>query len=245
MSNNGQRTYSTFNNIDDDPPPPYSPGPTPNYYDTRVRPSQSETSEGRIQRPRVPEARPTRYTPGETTPLFSEFRRPKRRSVNDSELILMFLSKLCFLVIFIAILYGFALLLMGIMRWATEPPYERRIAIIGMLPSGSSPYKITDIPGAGPAGVSTVYHLAQRADSAHIPHHITLYDKRPHIGGRSVYSVDIFSPGSGESVELGATTFPKSATILVQAADHLGLRTVAIHDGIGDLVGKGSGSFGV
>jgi len=234
MSNNGQRTYSTFNNIDDDPPPPYSPGPTPNYYDTRVRPSQSETSEGRIQRPRVPEARPTRYTPGETTPLFSEFRRPKRRSVNDSKLILILLSILCFLVILIAILYGF-----------TKPPYERRIAIIGMLPSGPSPYRITDIPGAGPAGVSTVYHLAQRADSAHIPHHITLYDKRPHIGGRSVYQVDIFSPGSGESVELGATTFPESATILVQAADHLGLRTVAVHDGIGDLVGKGSGSFGV
>jgi hypothetical protein len=48
-----------------------------------------------------------------------------------------------------------------------------------------------------------------------------------------------------ESVVIGASTFPKTSTLLTSAADSLGLRTSTSFSGGIDLVGSGTGNFGV
>ena len=103
-------------------------------------------------------------------------------------------------------------------------------------------YQLTLTLGAGPSGVSTAYHLSQQAFCAGIPTRISLYDNSSHIGGRAVHMVDIVS---GESLDLGSTTFSKAASLLTNAADYLGLETITSDDGTGDLTGYGSASFGV
>jgi hypothetical protein len=49
----------------------------------------------------------------------------------------------------------------------------------------------------------------------------------------------------GEFLDLGATTFSKTSSLLSKAADYLGLNLISFDDGTGDLVGQGKGNFGV
>lgn len=89
--------------------------------------------------------------------------------------------------------------------------------------------------------MSAAYHLATRANAAGIPHRIVLFDSNGHVGGRAVHPVDVF----GRTVELGATSFPAASALLVRAAANLRVATARTTDGVGDLVGYGSGAFGV
>jgi prenylcysteine oxidase/farnesylcysteine lyase len=107
------------------------------------------------------------------------------------------------------------------------PPYERKIAIVG----------------AGPAGVTTAYQLSRLCSQQGIPVHITIYEQSSHIGGRAVHSIVL---PTGDGLELGADTFPKTARLLTSAADNLGLETQVFSNDAIDLTGpSGTGSFGV
>ncbi|CCX04324.1 Similar to DnaJ homolog 1, mitochondrial; acc. no. P87239 [Pyronema omphalodes CBS 100304] len=89
---------------------------------------------------------------------------------------------------------------------------------------------------------STAYHLSQSGSffSPHIPHTITLFDSSSLLGGRSAGSI----PLGSSKIPLGPTTIPLSSSLL-PIARRLGIPTTPIHDGIGDLIGYGTGSFGV
>jgi len=117
---------------------------------------------------------------------------------------------------------------LGRVHWPQlPPPYQRNIAIVG----------------AGPAGVTTAYQLSQLCSQQGIPVQITIYEQSSHIGGRAVHSIVL---PSGDSLELGAGTFPKTARLLTSAAYTLGLETQVFSNGAADLTGpSGSGSFGV
>jgi len=71
------------------------------------------------------------------------------------------------------------------------------------------------IIGAGAAGSSAAYHLAQHASQADIPTKIQVYERSSHVGGRSL----TINPWSDprQNVELGASIFVEVNHILVNA----------------------------
>jgi len=117
---------------------------------------------------------------------------------------------------------------LGRVHWPQlPPPYQRNIAIVG----------------AGPAGVTTAYQLSQLCSQQGIPVQITIYEQSSHIGGRAVHSIVL---PTGDSLELSAGTFPKTARLLTSAAYNLGLEIQMFSNNATDLTGpSGTGSFGV
>ncbi|PVI06903.1 prenylcysteine oxidase-like protein 1 precursor [Periconia macrospinosa] len=110
------------------------------------------------------------------------------------------------------------------------------------LSSGNAGDKVTDqkrigIIGAGAAGSSAAYHLAQYARDADIPTQIDVYERSAHVGGRSTTINPWDHPHY--SVELGASIFVEVNHILVNASRDFGLRTATrmVHDdkGMADL----------
>ncbi|KAF2641589.1 prenylcysteine oxidase-like protein 1 precursor [Massarina eburnea CBS 473.64] len=83
------------------------------------------------------------------------------------------------------------------------------------------------IIGAGAAGSSAAYHLAQNAAQASIPSKIDVYERAAHIGGRST-TINAWND-TRYSVELGASIFVAVNHILANASRDFGLRT-ADHD---------------
>jgi hypothetical protein len=81
------------------------------------------------------------------------------------------------------------------------------------------------------------------AKSAGIPHKISLYDRESHIGGRAVHRITISD--TEETVDIGPTTFPKTAKPLIRAAGSLKVRMDVVDSGMRGLVGKGTHNFGV
>ncbi|KAF2685959.1 Prenylcysteine oxidase [Lentithecium fluviatile CBS 122367] len=87
----------------------------------------------------------------------------------------------------------------------------------GELPSevGIAPKRVAVI-GAGAAGASTAYHLAQNAQNASIPTRIHVYERSSRAGGRST-TVNAWSDPS-QPIELGASIFVSVNHILVAAS---------------------------
>ncbi|KAI7298746.1 hypothetical protein KC326_g9505, partial [Hortaea werneckii] len=79
------------------------------------------------------------------------------------------------------------------------------------------------IIGAGAAGSSSAYHLAQFAQDADFPINITLFDRNPYIGGRST-TVNVYDEPT-EPVELGASIFVEANQILLNATQDFNLST--------------------
>ncbi|RMX76701.1 hypothetical protein D0869_10483 [Hortaea werneckii] len=79
------------------------------------------------------------------------------------------------------------------------------------------------IIGAGAAGSSSAYHLAQFAREADVPINITLFDRNPYIGGRST-TVNVYDDPA-EPVELGASIFVEANQILLNATRDFNLST--------------------
>ncbi|EAW09518.1 putative prenylcysteine lyase [Aspergillus clavatus NRRL 1] len=77
------------------------------------------------------------------------------------------------------------------------------------------------IVGAGAAGSSSAYSLRKYADSLQIPVDITVFERAPHVGGRST-TVDVLDDPR-YPVELGASIFVSVNYELVNASRDLGL----------------------
>ncbi|KAF1956856.1 Prenylcysteine oxidase [Byssothecium circinans] len=87
----------------------------------------------------------------------------------------------------------------------------------------TAPQKRVAIIGAGAAGSSSAYHLAQNALEANIPTKIDVYERDAHIGGRST-TINAWNDPR-YPVELGASIFVAVNHILVNASRDFGLRT--------------------
>ncbi|TQV96892.1 hypothetical protein V2A60_000467 [Cordyceps javanica] len=75
------------------------------------------------------------------------------------------------------------------------------------------------IIGAGAAGASAAYHLSQYARDEHLSINITIFEKTPRVGGRTLTVHAYDDPTSGElPVELGASIFVTANRILHDAA---------------------------
>lgn len=94
----------------------------------------------------------------------------------------------------------------------SKPPSPRRVAIIG----------------AGAAGTSAAFHIANFSASAGIPVHISLFERSSYIGGRST-TVNVYND-STEPVELGASIFIPANRLLFEAADRFNLKLVSAGD---------------
>ncbi|KAK0384576.1 hypothetical protein NLU13_8662 [Sarocladium strictum] len=92
-----------------------------------------------------------------------------------------------------------------------DPPRVRNIAIIG----------------AGAAGSSAAYHLNQLSSSS-LPLNITMFEKSPVIGGRTLTLPVHDSPLL--PVEVGASIFVSANAILVNATRDFGLQTSRLGD---------------
>jgi prenylcysteine oxidase/farnesylcysteine lyase len=78
------------------------------------------------------------------------------------------------------------------------------------------------LAGAGAAGASTAYHLAQGAHNASIPTSIHVYERSHRVGGRTT-TVNAWSDPS-QPIELGASIFVSVNHILVAVSEEFGLR---------------------
>ncbi|KAJ4163737.1 hypothetical protein LMH87_005445 [Akanthomyces muscarius] len=75
------------------------------------------------------------------------------------------------------------------------------------------------IIGAGAAGASAAYHLSQYARDEDLPINITIFEKTPRVGGRTLTVHAYDDPTSGElPVELGASIFVTANRIMHDAA---------------------------
>lgn len=112
---------------------------------------------------------------------------------------------------------------------AKPQPYN--VAIIGEYINrvyDTSPHtSITNgRPGAGAAGASSAYHLAQYAQAASIPINITMFERNSYIGGRTT-TVNAYND-SDVPLELGASIFVEVNRILVEAAKTFNLSSSAL-----------------
>jgi len=80
-------------------------------------------------------------------------------------------------------------------------------------------------PGAGAAGASTAYHLAQAAHNASIPTSIHVYERSSRVGGRTT-TVNAWSDPA-YPIELGGSIFVSVNHILVAASKAFNLSTAA------------------
>ncbi|RMY95780.1 hypothetical protein D0862_08676 [Hortaea werneckii] len=94
------------------------------------------------------------------------------------------------------------------------------------------------IIGAGAAGSSSAYHLAQFAQEVHLPINITIFDRNPYIGGRST-TVNVYDDPT-EPVELGASIFVEANQILLNATRAFNLSTTDDDDDNDDDDGESS-----
>ncbi|KAJ6781516.1 hypothetical protein PWT90_11048 [Aphanocladium album] len=74
------------------------------------------------------------------------------------------------------------------------------------------------IAGAGAAGASAAYHLSQYARDEHLPINITIFEKTPRVGGRTLTVHAYDDPTLGEPIELGASIFVAANRIMHHAA---------------------------
>jgi prenylcysteine oxidase/farnesylcysteine lyase len=103
-------------------------------------------------------------------------------------------------------------------------------AVESSASNSNSAHKKVAIIGAGSAGSSTAYHLAQDARAANIPVDIDVYERSAHVGGRST-TINVWN-NQNLPVELGASIFVSVNHILVNASRDFGLRTATrnVHD---------------
>lgn len=95
---------------------------------------------------------------------------------------------------------------------SNRAPSHRRVAIIG----------------AGAAGTSAAFHIANFSASSGIPVHISLFERSSYIGGRST-TVDVYDDPT-QPVELGASIFIPANKILFEAADRFDLELISAGD---------------
>ncbi|KAK6443009.1 hypothetical protein LTR95_000722 [Oleoguttula sp. CCFEE 5521] len=79
------------------------------------------------------------------------------------------------------------------------------------------------ITGAGAAGASSAYHLAQYAAAAGIPVNITVFERNDYVGGRTT-TVNAYN-SSDHPIELGGSIFIEKNRILFEAAKAFNLTT--------------------
>ncbi|KAK5133034.1 hypothetical protein LTR08_008239 [Meristemomyces frigidus] len=91
------------------------------------------------------------------------------------------------------------------------------------------------IIGAGAAGASSAYHLAQFAAETNLPVNITVFERNEYIGGRST-TVDAYD-NPAFPVELGASIFVELNSILVDAVKAFNLSTGAFRSANEDIPG--------
>ncbi|OAA73577.1 Prenylcysteine oxidase [Cordyceps fumosorosea ARSEF 2679] len=96
-------------------------------------------------------------------------------------------------------------------------------SVLGVAPSrrddDSKPIRNVAIIGAGAAGASAAYHLSQYARDENLPVNITIFEKTPRVGGRTLTVHAYDDPTSGEQpVELGASIFVTANRIMHDAA---------------------------
>ncbi|RYO94241.1 hypothetical protein DL766_002249 [Monosporascus sp. MC13-8B] len=120
------------------------------------------------------------------------------------------------------------------------------------IDDSDSSVKQVAIIGAGAAGSSAAYHLRRYAEEAGIPINITVFEKTPHIGGRTL-TVNVYDDPLSP-VELGASIFIDANHILVNATREFNLSTakpgtdekgdLAIWDGNHFVFRQNSNSWG-
>ncbi|SMQ55000.1 unnamed protein product [Zymoseptoria tritici ST99CH_3D7] len=120
-------------------------------------------------------------------------------------------------------LFSNALAALSCLRLASTSQLEQ--AVLGLPTEPPSKPVTIAIIGAGAAGSSTAYHLAKYAFESHIPINITIFERRPYVGGRSTTVNAYDDPAL--PVELGASIFVKINKILVDAVDEFDLSTKA------------------
>ncbi|KAK2873308.1 hypothetical protein FQN49_002458 [Arthroderma sp. PD_2] len=89
-----------------------------------------------------------------------------------------------------------------------------------LLATPQTPKRVAVI-GAGSGGSSTAYYLRTYADYFSVPINITIFERSPHVGGRST-TVDVFNDPS-LPIELGASIFVEANRNLMKAAKTFGL----------------------
>lgn len=110
------------------------------------------------------------------------------------------------------LLHLFSILVSSILALKQEP-----------LLSTTTPAHQVAIIGAGAAGSSAAYHLAQYAAQSSYAINITIFDPNTHAGGRSTTVNALDDPAY--PTELGASIFVKINRILYDAAEEFGLQT--------------------
>ncbi|USP73414.1 Farnesylcysteine lyase [Curvularia clavata] len=97
------------------------------------------------------------------------------------------------------------------------------LPVVGALTTGdaSLPAKQVAIIGAGAAGSSAAYHLAQYAAEANIPINITVFERNGYIGGRTT-TVHPWND-KAVSIELGGSIFVQINHIMVKAMNDFNL----------------------
>jgi prenylcysteine oxidase/farnesylcysteine lyase len=109
--------------------------------------------------------------------------------------------------------------------------HVHRVAIIGKSNSHLLSNKtLTNaiFTGAGAAGSSAAFHIANFSATAQIPVEISIFERLPYIGGRST-TVYAFN-SSLEPVELGASIFIAANRVLMDAASRHGLPLISAGD---------------
>ncbi|RPB15047.1 FAD/NAD(P)-binding domain-containing protein [Morchella conica CCBAS932] len=115
------------------------------------------------------------------------------------------------------------------LRPRADPPYVRKVAIIG----------------AGPAGASAAYNIRKYARHHGILVDITIFEKDSHIGGRSTRHISL-SDEDGDTVQISATGFHESNQNLVQITKEVGLKPVWLDGRVDtDLSGRSGERWGV
>ncbi|KAF3490926.1 prenylcysteine oxidase [Arthroderma uncinatum] len=97
------------------------------------------------------------------------------------------------------------------------------------LPASPKAPKRVAVIGAGSGGSSAAYYLRTYADYFSVPINITIFERSPHVGGRST-TVNVFDDPS-LPIELGASIFVEANKNLMKAAKTFGLTIQGAGDG--------------
>ncbi|KAL2211035.1 Prenylcysteine oxidase [Sarocladium strictum] len=102
------------------------------------------------------------------------------------------------------------------------------LGIVGAAAEDAPRVKNIAIIGAGAAGSSAAYHLSQFASTSSLPLNITIFEKSPVIGGRTL-TIPVHDDPR-QQVEVGASIFVSANHILVNATRDFGLSASRLGD---------------